>query len=450
MNFIQRAFAYLARKKGKTAGLFLVIFLPAVFLVSCFGILRMSKRLEEEIRVSVGAALFIRANAEVSVQEDGGTQVKENHVRITEKEIGEVMGTGEIRYCNPINYGFAKSDAIQFIPGERHTDESNMGRVTALRFSALAVDFAEETAVLTEGRHIRPEDRGKILISRRLAEANGIGVGDRLTLAHARPGESDGAYIDEIPVKTAFAEVRVSGIYERKVPEAPAGPTAGVADNEIYASLDVLEGLGECEPGIYTGEVGFYITDPAALKDVVQRVRALESVDWTTHFIRTNDFQYSRIEAQLSSLGGLAKALLILAAAVGGLILTLLLTMRMRGRMQEAGILLSVGISKGQIMAGLLLEVLLTAAAAFLLSYVVSACLVNGLCQGLLHGREPKLLNDQTLAAGGASAGRDWRFGGPEALILYLCQLLVTAASTFASSGMILRLKPKEILSRFS
>lgn len=85
------------------------------------------------------------------MNENGETQVKENQVRISQKEIDEIIQTGEIKYYNPINYGFAKSDAIQFIPGDRHTAENNMGKVTALRFSALAPNFADETAVLIAG-----------------------------------------------------------------------------------------------------------------------------------------------------------------------------------------------------------------------------------------------------------------------------------------------------------
>ena len=104
----------------------------AVFLISCFGVLNASERLGKDIRTSLGAAFYIRANTEVLMNENGETEVKENNVHITEKVIDEIMQTGEIRYCNPINYGFAKSDAIQFIPGDKHTDENNMGKVTAL------------------------------------------------------------------------------------------------------------------------------------------------------------------------------------------------------------------------------------------------------------------------------------------------------------------------------
>ena len=89
---------YISRKKGKTASLFLVIFVVSVFLISCFGVLNGSKRLSKDIRASVGAAFYIRANTQVSMNEEGQTEAKENEIRITQREIDQIMGTSEIIY----------------------------------------------------------------------------------------------------------------------------------------------------------------------------------------------------------------------------------------------------------------------------------------------------------------------------------------------------------------
>lgn len=453
MNFTQRAMLYISRKKGKTISLFLVVFVVAVFLISCFGILNASERLRGDIRTSLGAAFYIRAGTEVLMNENGETEVKENNIHIDQKEIDEIMQTGEIKYYNPINYGFAKSDVIQFVPGDKHTEENNMGKVTALRFSVLASNFTDETAVLVEGKHITEADNGKILISEQLANANHLSVGDTLTLTHARLGETGGAYIDEIPVKTAYVQVEVSGIYKLNIEDNAIKPTAGIAENEIYASLNVLNKLHESEAGIYTGEVDFYITDPAKLENITRNVQLLQSIDWTTHFIRTNDFQYSKIADQLSSHSDLVKILLAFVSIVSTAFLTLLLTMRMRSRMQEAGILLAAGVSKGQIMAGFLLEVLSVTIIALILSYIASLCVTGFLGHSLFGELQPNLLNAETITAGiGDSLQIEnyLKLSFIETLLIYFCQLVVIAVSTLASSIMIMRLKPKEILSKMS
>lgn len=453
MNFAKRAFLYVSRKKGKTLSLFLLIFIVAVFLISCFGVLNASERLSKDIRTSLGAAFYIRANTEVSMNENGESEIKKNSVSISQKEIDEIMETGEIKYYDPINYGFAKSDDIQFIPGEKHTDESNMGKVTALRFSALAPDFADETATLIEGNPITETDNRKILISEQLASANHLSVGDVITLTHAKLGQLDGAYIDEIPVKTAYVQVEVSGIYKLNIEDIAVKPTAGIAENEIYASLDVLDELHESETGTYTGEVDFYITDPAQLESITRKVQLLPSIDWTTHFIRTNDFHYSKIADELHSLGDLVKILLVLVSNVSTAVLTLLLTMRIRGRMQEAGILLAAGISKKQILAQFLLEVLSIAFFALGLSYVASLGITRFLGYSLFGELQPNLLNEETMLTGvksGIQIENYLELSGAKISLIYLCQCVVVTVSTFVSSIMMIRLKPKEILSKMS
>ena len=451
MNFSKRAFLYVSRKKGKTLSLFLLIFIVAVFLISCFGVLNASERLSKDIRSSLGAVFYIRANTTVSTNENGETEVRKNSVNISQKAIDEIMKAGDIRYCNPINYGFAKSDAIQFIPGDKHTNESNMGRVTALRFSALAPDFVDEPASLIAGNHITETDNRKILISEQLASANHLSVGDVITLTHAKLGELDGAYIDEIPIKTAYVQVEVSGIYKLNIEDISIKPTAGVAENEIYASLDILNELHESEAGIYTGEVDFYITDPAQLDSITRKVQLLPSIDWTTHFIRTNDFQYSKIADELHSIGDLVKILLVLVSVVSTAVLTLILTMRIRGRMQEAGILLAAGISKKQILAQFLLEVLSVAVLALGLSYIASLGITRFLGYSLFGELQPNLLNEEMLIAGAKSSVQIenyMKLGIAEISLIYLCQFVVIAVSTLVSSIVIMRLKPKEILSK--
>lgn len=453
MNFTQRAMLYISRKKGKTISLFLVVFVVAVFLISCFGVLNASERLSRDIRISLGAAFYIRANTEVSMNENGETEVKENNVHITQKEIDEIMQKGEIKYYNPINYGFAKSDVIQFIPGDKHTEDNNMGKVTALRFSALAPNFTDETAVLVEGKHITGTDSGKILISEQVADENHISVGDVITLTHAKLDELDGKYIDEISDKIAFSKVEVTGIYRLNTNDTSARPTASIAANEIYASLDVLNELQECETDIFTGEVDFYITDPAKLEYITRNVQLLQSIDWTTHFIRTNDFQYSKIADRLSSLGDLVKILLVVVTVVSTAFLTLLLTMRMRSRMQEAGILLAAGVSKGQIMAGFLLEVLSVTIIALILSYTASLCVTGFLGRSLFGELQPNLLSEEKITGGiqnSLQIENYLRLSVIETFIIYCCQLVVIAFSTLVSSIMIMRLKPKEILSKMS
>lgn len=451
MHVIRRVLLYIVCKKRKTFGLFMLIFVVAVFLTSSLEVLHGSEQIVKAIRSSFGAAFYIRANTQVQMNESGEMEVEEHNTHITQKQIDEIMQIKEIQSYNPINYGFAKSAEIEFIHGDKDTKDNNMGKITGTRISTLVPDFIQGRAVLVEGKHIVETDKEKILISQQLADANHIVVGDILTLTHAKPEEQNGIYVDTIQEKTAYVQVEVAGIYRWNVEDTAMKPTVGVADNGMYASLDVLNALDECESDVYTGEVDFYLFDPEQLRDVTERVQLLQSIDWSTHFIRTNDFQYSRVSDQLLSFRHFAMLLFVIAAVIGTGSLTMLLVMRMRGRIKEVGILLAVGNSKVQIVAGFLLEILFVAIIALSVSYGASMKIVECLQNSYLQDVNLNLLMVDSMERGvqQIASGKSYlRLSIMQIIVIYICQILVIIMSTLVSSVVIMRWQPKEILSQ--
>lgn len=451
MNTVHRAMLYLIRKKGKCVSLLLLLFVIATFMVSCFSILNATKQLTGDIRTSVGAAFYIRANTEVQANSNGEMEVRENNIKISQRQVEEILQNNNIEYYNPINYGFAKGKGIEFVPGDRHTEESNMGKITALRYSALASQFVDDELVITAGRHIKDADKSVIIISEQLAELNNISIGDTLTLIHAMPGERNGKYIDGISVKTAFVEVTVVGIYKLNIQNDEIKPTAGMTENGLYTSLDVLDELGESKTGVYTGEVDFYITDPAKLQEIVMNVRDIQSIDWKTHFIRTNDFKYLKIADRLSSMGNLIKILIISVSTGSILILTLILTLHIHSRMRETGIMLATGISKFSIICGFIIEVMVVTLTAMIFAYItytrIIECIGDNLFSDIQTGimRVDMLMGETTYDF---NIKNYMSMGISHILIIYVCQVVVVILSTLASSIAIIRLKPMEILSK--
>ena len=384
MDCKKRAGLYLLRKKGKAISIFLLIMVVSTFLISCFSLLTASEKLASDIRGALGAAFYLRASTGVVSDENGEMTVTENHIRITDNEIKRIQNCGNIAYYNPINYGYAKGGQLTFIHGEKHTEDNNMGAVTALRYSALETDFVDEVLALAAGRHITEADTNAVLISSEVAAVNGLSVGDKIVLSSSELGEADGEYIDVWSGERKETVVTIVGIYDILEADANVTATAGRQENRIYASIDVLTQLAASEPSVYTGEVGFYVTDPKTLDEIVSKVQQIEEIDWKTHFIRTNDFQYSKISDSLTSLGDLIKILLACVSIVSAAILTLILTLRIRGRIPEAGILLGAGIPKGEIIKQFLLEVLSVAATAFLFSYAAGFGISHNLGNHLL------------------------------------------------------------------
>ena len=453
MDCKKRAGLYLLRKKGKAISIFLLIMVVSTFLISCFSLLTASEKLASDIRGALGAAFYLRASTGVVSDENGEMTVTENHIRITDNEIKRIQNCGNIAYYNPINYGYAKGEQLTFIHGEKHTEDNNMGAVTALRYSALETDFVDEVLALAAGRHITEADTNAVLISSEVAAVNGLSVGDKIVLSSSELGEADGEYIDVWSGERKETVVTIVGIYDILEADANVTATAGRQENRIYASIDVLTQLAASEPSVYTGEVGFYVTDPKTLDEIVSKVQQIEEIDWKTHFIRTNDFQYSKISDSLTSLGDLIKILLACVSIVSAAILTLILTLRIRGRIPEAGILLGAGIPKGEIIKQFLLEVLSVAAIAFLFSYAASFGISHNLGNHLLADFQPNLINAAALQNGmsdAVSIDSYLTLGIGKTLLIYGCQLIVVVLSVLLSSASILKLKPREILTKMS
>lgn len=453
MDCKKRAGLYLLRKKGKAISIFLLIMVVSTFLISCFSLLTASEKLASDIRGALGAAFYLRASTGVVSDENGEMTVTENHIRITDNEIKRIQNCGNIAYHNPINYGYAKGEQLTFIHGEKHTEDNNMGAVTALRYSALETDFVDEVLALAAGRHITEADTNAVLISSEVAAVNGLSVGDKIVLSSSELGEADGEYMDVWPGERKETVVTIVGIYDILEADANVTATAGRQENRIYASIDVLTQLAASEPSVYTGEVGFYVTDPKTLDEIVSKVQQIEEIDWKTHFIRTNDFQYSKISDSLTSLGDLIKILLACVSIVSAAILTFILTLRIRGRIPEAGILLGAGIPKGEIIKQFLLEVLSVAATAFLFSYAAGFGISHNLGHHLLADFWPNLINAAALQNGmsdAVSIDSYLTLGIGKTLLIYGCQLIVVVLSVLLSSASILKLKPREILTKMS
>lgn len=449
MHICKRAVLYLARKKGKAVLLFLIFFLVSTLLLICFSILNGTGQAAKDLRSNIGAAFYVRPHQEMIFE--GGTVSEGATPIISQKSIDEIVdATGDqMKAYNTEHYGYVKSEQLHFLPGAGDSKTSNMGQVTAVRDSQLTDVFLNEECTLTSGRHIRPDDENKILISEELAVENNLKVGDTLTLTHAGLDQQNGEYIDTIPEKTAFAEAEIVGIFQsNKTDDSMNTPTAGKAINHIYSDSHLLVNLQEQQAGVFEGEIAFYIADPLELDTLLKRVEAIHSIDWDNHILKENDFQYEQIAGQLQNLQNLAVALILLATALGIVILMLILMMQIRGRIREAGIYLSVGKSKTEIIGQFALEAWGLLVVGFLSAFLLWIFCSNPV-NGMLFGSLAQGTGTAALQTGGGGVN----YLQPNLLhssFLFAGESVAVILTVLAASGTILRLKPKEILTKMS
>ena len=440
MNVGKRAFLYLTRKKGKNLLLGIVFLLISFSLLTGSAVYLGIRQVSEDLRSDIGASFNIRPYEQFDVN-NGQVSSKGTPV-MDEQSIRRVISIvgKELKCYNTEHSGYVKGENLSFLTGTGHSEESNMGTVKAVRDSSLCQAFLDEEYELAEGEHIRSEDNGKILISKALAEQNNLAVGDKITLTHAKLGSDDGVYTDLMKEKSAYETVEIKGIYDIKnASDNALNPTAKKAENLIFSDSQLLINLQEQEQGVYEGEISFFIADPLYLDKMVSEIKWIDSIAWNNHIINANDFKYSEIAEQFQSMQKVVVALLAVAAVLGFLVLMLILTFRIRGRMQEAGILLAVGKSKQQIIGQFLIEAMILLWIGFLVAIIIFLPLADTLNSFLFDSITQSTIHKNYLQ--------------PDFLhfvILLILENLGVLLTVLVCSGVILSLKPKEILTKMS
>lgn len=454
MTVLKRSLLYVKRKKIQTAILFLLFCIVSTFLITSFSILDATDTLAKDLRTSIGGAFYLRPVTKLDYA-DGALQQTDDIPSFSQEMIDDIMKKGNIKYYNALNYGYARSDNINFIPGNGHNDGSNMGKVSAMNYTSLAEQFLEEKLEIIDGRHIVKNDKNKILISEQLAKANTLKVGDRIRFTHAGLERSNDEYIDSIPNKSAFSEVEIVGIYKettKQIGDAKS-PTPGRNENLIFSDHNFLLELEEQQVGKFTGEVNFYLSDPLLLHDSTDTIKKLDIIKSGKFTLRENDFQYSKIADSLNAIEDLTKILIVCVAVVSIIILILILTMRIRGRMKEAGILLSVGKTKKEIITQFICEILFLFILAFICAIIISM-LTTGIIENMLLNGMPATNVDLNSVETGLPAMGNTKFNihiiAITTVLIFICQIFTLIVAVTISCGSIFSFKPKEILTKMS
>ena len=260
-------------------------------------------------------------------------------------------------------------------------------------------------------------------LKKEMAEKHGLKVGDTIQAVN-NPLSSD---------KTR--ELKIIGLFEivaDKTDEKNNYNEASYYDyaNNAFVSEAAMKDLLENYADVGYAAADFFVTDPKQLEVIIQQVQNIDSINWNNFQIIANDEVYQNISASLSNTGTLITTLIIVVTVVSMILIIVILSMSIRGRKRETGILLAVGIVKPAVILQYVLETLLIAVAAFPLAYLSSKQVARTL--GTLFGKaaENVIVTPEHFMLVAIVGG-----------ILLVAAVLVSSIST-------MRLKPKQILAQ--
>ena len=482
MGTIKRAFLYVTRKKGKSILLFFILLIMSTFVLTGLSTQKASQEAQKNLREALGGEFYVSVELSESnpyfrrVDDGEGALDLYTELPVTRDMINAIMEIGGIEKYDASAQTLVSTNLTIF-PGNVPLKGELNNKVYARTVAGTENNSFFQSGVMemTEGKHITGNESNAAVISRDMADQNNLQIGDSISLQ-----------ADE------EAEVKIIGIYEIRKPD-PAFTsvvTYEKLENQIFIDTSALQSLfGDMPVGFY--EVAFSVYDPAQLDSIMSEVKGLSAIDWRAFEVAADNQTYLDAAAPLQKLQALVSSIIWVIVLVSTVILSLILAMWGRSRIHETGVFLSLGIGKMRIIGQYLAEVLMIAVIAFGCSYFTSNAVAGQLANGLLQQNIPaseeqaagvtitkkdgfsedvvvSIKDDSALsdmpsgqdtapevevAADGAEADREQisvTIDFYNMLQLYLIGIIVIILSVGISSLSVMRLKPREILSKMS
>ena len=444
MNFISRAWLYIIRKKGKSILLFIILLVMATFVLTALAFGNASNAAQMELRKSLGGSFLIgfdytENNPYLKVENvDGGTLVYSTQ-QISPELVEQVRSINGVNYCSATTESLAVLPSLDLFAGNIPIEEEfrNSSKILGTWKSEELSRFTSGQLTLTEGRHIMPGDKNKGLISKDLADKNSLKIGDVI--------QTDKGV--EIEIVGLFVPKEIEGINDQVT-------TYDKIQNLIISDLATLIANENSPATQGFNELTVSVDDPQNMENIISKVKEIKGVDWKGFAIMVDNESYE-----------LVSTILIVVLIVSVVILSLILTLWSRTRVHETGILLSLGIRKLSILGQYIAEVLIIAVLAFSLS-CFSSNAIAGQMGTILQPEQSAV--DVQVQEDGISAGSRGEAGtdmGTQEIempqlqvtvqiqdmgVLFLIGLGIVTISAGISSISVMRLKPREILSKMS
>lgn len=433
MNFLKRAGLYCLRGRFKTIILFLVLTLIATFMLTGIAIRDAAKGTTADVWTAIGGKIELSLDTEGHMgsgqQSQWGTVYGYNGDLITQdivKAISKVDGVVDYNSEDTAAYYGAGVD-FKYLPaafGLSYTPYGESSAYTATLSSEKCSSFQSGKYKLADGRHITPDDKHACLISKELADYNKLSVGDKVKMYSL---DSD-----------AISEFEIVGIFDGT--EGASGNALTVDElpaNCGYIDCATLFELFGNELNGYQ-QLTIYVEDPVNVQNVYDKISALPELKGKTLKLSIDTDEYDVVSTPLKSLQKLVNTTIVIIAVVSFAILTLLLTIWIRGRKKEIGILLSIGKSKANIILQLFTEAFAVAVIAFVASVPFSFSVASKAGEFLM--------SRVTTGTASLHVQIDAAYLFP----LYLIGFLLIAVSVIASSWTVVRSNPKDILAKMS
>ena len=259
------------------------------------------------------------------------------------------------------------------------------------------LEFMEnDREILPGGRMF--ESLNECIISKEIAELNGVSVGDTIKIDSVFP-----------PVKSFT--LSVVGIYSDKTEEYENPQYSQLAylnrRNEIIGSFDTVIAAGWEDSYGLDVNPEYYLKNPDDLSKFEAEVKAKGLPGG--YDVSINQDAYDKVSGPMNGLKGTAATFMTVILILGGIVLVLISYLAIKERKYEVGVLRAMGLEKGKIAFGIFAEAVMITALCLVIGLGVGSASAQPVASGLLAGQVEAA---EKAAAASNSGGKVLMSGG--------------------------------------
>ena len=386
MYLITNAIKNLARNKGRNILLVFVTLAIIIGAVVTLTIHNAASRVIDEVRLDIGSRVTIEQDILGMFRTGGAEALMEDAEYIP---IHDWVRFADSEY---LSNAVLNADVIHLV-SETLTPAQINNQDIPFRLLGRSAPGKELSNIIIEGRMF--DSLNETIIDDEFARLNNISIGDTIQLRtdFSPIGEFIGIEMPE----DKFFELTVVGIYSADLYEQPI-----FVFTDIFTSFDTVAAAGWEDSFGLTMSVEYFLRNPDYLELFEAEVRAKGLPD--TYIVSIDQAAFDRVTGPMLSMQSAVMTFSIIILALGATVLALISFLVVRERKYEVGVLRAMGMEKGKVAFGVLMEAVI----------ITTMCLVIGLGAGQLVAQPVAdgLLESRVVAAEARSEelGHD-RFG---------------------------------------
>lgn len=400
-NMLERSWLSTVRKPSRTVILVVIMFVMANMMLATIAIKSAVNESIKYAKESLGGIVYLQPDMEALREEamagvEAGSGGMMQRVQIERPTISIDMAKeiADSEYVKDFTYSVtasANAGDYELVETEessmREQIESQMGgegmpqmpgggggfafsrgdtSIVGINSFAFIADVESGNMKLADGEIFDESTEDGVMISVDLAEENSLEVGDTMTFALTDDDETE-------------VVLTIVGTFDNT--------TDNYDPNTVYTNVETAaEFSGEADMGVQS--VKYYLVNAenkdAFVAEALAKYPELES-DGLVLDIDTS--AYDQMVGPIESVGSFATTILIVVIIASVVIITLIVTINVKDRRYEMGVLMSLGATKKNILGQVLVELVLVATVGFALSVPTGSLVAGVMGDGLLSSQ---------------------------------------------------------------